>query len=418
MKHRIGRRTLLGGALAAGVGSKARFGWAQESPNEKLNVAFVGVGGQGGGNLKRVAPGVNVAALCDVDAQTLGNAAKNHPMARTYRDYRMMLEEAKGIEAVVVSTPDHHHAFASVMAMKLGKHVYCEKPLTHSVYEARMMARTAAETKTVTQMGQGYSGDTLLSNVAAIGPVREVHTWTNRPIWPQGIDRPTAKEPPAHVDWDLWIGPAPHRPFHAYLHPFAWRGWWDFGTGAVGDMACHIMDAAFRALKLGPPLRVRAEGEPRHPETGPKWEIVHYEFPARGEMPPVKLTWYDGGKKPPAELVEGAALPDGGWIMLGEKGTLWGTKLLPVDRFADFKPAPVEPRYPGRHAEWIAACKRRGATQSNFGYAAVMTEAILLANVAFRTGKTIEWDAAAMKAAGVPEADPLIRRDYRKGWSL
>jgi predicted dehydrogenase len=416
------RRDFLKASAATGFWIAGRgAGWGRErSPNAKVNVAFIGVGGQGGGNMGRLSQleDVNVYALCDVDETRLGQAAGKHPGAKKHVDFRKMLEEEKGIDAVVVSTPDHLHAAASVMAMRLGKHVYCEKPLTHSVHEARVMAETAARCKVVTQMGQGYSGDTLLSNVAAIGPVREVHTWTNRPIWPQAIDRPPERPVPDGLHWDLWLGPAPARAYHDSLHPFKWRGWWDFGTGACGDMACHLMDAAFRALKLGLPSAVEAEGDPRHPETGPKWEILRWEFPARGEMPPVKLTWYDGGKKPPAELVEGAALPDGGWIMVGEKGTLWRERFFPAAKFAEHKPVPVEPRYPGRHADWIGAIKSGGAAQSPFATAARMTESILLGSVAFRLGRRIEWDAEAMKARGCPEADPLLRRDYRKGWSL
>ncbi len=414
----IRRRDFLrqGAALGSGVWIASRTGFAQEkSPNEKLNIGVIGVANQGGSNLKNVSS-QNIVALCDVDERHLAQAAKTHPNAKQYRDYRKMLDEmAKEIDAVTVSTPDHHHVFASVAAMKLGKSVYCEKPLTHSIYEARVMAETAAKSGVTTTMGQGYSGDNLFSYLGAIGAVKEVHCWSNRPIWPQGIERPTATPAvPKELDWDLWLGPAPERPYNPAYHPFKWRGWHDFGTGALGDMACHIMDGPFRGLKLGLPSTIETEADERYKETYPKWCIVRYAF----AEPALKFTWYDGGKKPDAALVENAKLGDGGAIFVGVKGTLMGSKLYPAEKFADFKPAPVEKPYPGRHAEWIAAIKARAQTTNPFKYAANMTEAIHLGNVALRVGKRIEWDAAAMKAKNCPEADPYIRREYRKGWEL
>jgi predicted dehydrogenase len=434
MKHTTNRRAFLKQAAVTGAGLWVTGPGAfarRLSPNEKLNIGVIGVGGRGGANLQSVA-GENIVALCDIDDQTLAKAAAGFPRAAIYSDFRKLLDR-KDIDAVVVSTPDHMHAFATTMALAQGRHVYCEKPLTHSVSEARAVAEAAARRKVATQMGnQGHSNDGARRTVeliqsGAIGPVREVHAWTDRPIWPQGIDRPMDTPPvPATGHWDLWLGPAPERPYNPAYLPFKWRGWWDFGTGALGDMACHVMDVAFWSLKLGPPATVEAEGPSVHPESAPKWMIIHYDFPARGDLPPVKLTWYDGGKRPPAELFEGQKLEDNGSLFIGDKGKLYlpdaygeRHKLLPESQFAGFKaPEPSLPDSPGHHAEWIAACKTGSATGSNFAYAGALTEMVLLGNVAYRAGKKLEWDGAAMKATNCPEADPLLRREYRRGWSL
>jgi predicted dehydrogenase len=431
MSTRTNRRELLRqGALAgAGIWLGGR-GWASgRRPGEKLAIACIGVGGRGQANLDGVA-GENIVALCDVDEPALASAAQRFPQAQKYADFRKLLEQP-GIDAVVVSTPDHTHAVAANMALQLGKHVYCEKPLTHSIFEARTLARSAAARKVATQMGNaGHSSESTrrvveLIRAGAVGPVRAVHAWTDRPIWPQGIGRPAAEPVPSTVQWDLWLGPAPERPYSAAYHPFKWRGFWDFGTGALGDMACHIIDPAFWALDLGAPLAVAAEGEPRSAESGPRAEVIRFEFPARGEMPPVTLTWYDGGRKPPAELAEGETLPDNGSLFIGDRGKLLaphgggGPQLLPAAQFADFKaPEPSLPRSPGHHAEWILACKTGSPTGTHFGYAGPLTELVLLGIVAFRTGQRIEWDSANMRARNCPEAEPLIRREYRPGWVL
>jgi len=416
------------------IGSRVRGD--QTSPNEKLNVGIVGVAGRGGANLKAVAgAGENIVALCDIDENSLGTAAAAYPAAKTYHDFRTMLEQ-KGIDAVVVSTPDHTHAVAAALALRLGKHVYCEKPLTHSIHEARTLARLAAEAKVATQMGNaGHSSESTrriveLVRAGAIGPVREVHSWTNRPIWPQGVDRPSETPPvPAHVHWDLWLGPAPERPYHAAYHPFKWRGWWDFGTGALGDMGCHIFDPPYWALDLRYPTSVSAESPPvsPHPETAPAWSIVRYEFPARGDQPPVVLTWYDGGKLPPAELFDGEvpAKNSSGSVLVGTKGRLLvnhgrgGNKLLPERDFAGFQaPEPTIPRSPGHHEEWIAACKTGAPTGTNFDYAAALTETVLLGNVALHSTRSIAWDAPNLRPRDGALDDLYIRRDYRPGWSL
>ena len=403
------------------------------SPNEKLNIAAIGAGGQAATDINGCAA-ENIVALCDVDQKRLEERGAKFPKAKLFRDYRRMLQEMQEIDAVTVSTPDHHHAFAAMMAMNLGKHVYCQKPLTHSIWEARMLREAAAKTNVVTQMGnQGHSYDSTrriveLVQAGVLGDVREVHVWTDRPIWPQGVERP--KETPAkpdHIDWDLWIGPAPMRPYHPDYAPFKWRGWWDFGTGAPGDMGCHNSDAAYWALKLDAPTSVEAESSGVNSATCPKWSIVRSEFPARDKMPPVTMTWYDGGKKPSRDLADGIELPLNGTIINGSKGNIvfrdWnpnGFRLLPEDRFKDFTgPAQTIQRAPdGPYREWIEACKGGPPCLSNFDYAGRLTEFVLLGNVALRVGKKIEWDAKKLRAKNCPEADQYIRREYRKGWDL
>ena len=406
-----------------------------KSPNEKLNIAVIGAGGKGASDTDGVA-NENIVALCDIDEGTLRKRAEKYPGARLFRDYRKMLEEMKEIDAVTVSTPDHHHAPASMLAITLGKHVYCQKPLTHSIYEARMLTLTARKHKVATLMGnQGHSKNDVrefceLIWAGAIGPVREAHIWTDRPIWPQGIKRPIeVHEVPAHIDWDLFLGPAPYRPFNkdAY-HPFKWRGWWDFGTGALGDMACHLMDPAFWALKLGHADSVEAESFGGTSETAPNWAIIRYQFPARGDMPPVKIVWYDGGKKPSNELLGLAPdkkSPDNGSLFIGDKGKLtcetYGEKprFTPDSKVQEFpKPPQTLPRSIGHYQEWIAACKGAPNTGSNFDYAGPFTEMVLMGNLAVRAGKKINWDGPNMRATNAPEVAQYIRREYRPGWKV
>jgi predicted dehydrogenase len=433
--HRIiKRRDFLKQAGATGVGlwAAGQYGFAQEqSPNEKLNIGVIGVGGQGGSNLRNVSS-QNIVALCDVDGETLARAAARYPKAATYQDYREMLDR-NDIDAVVVSTPDHTHAMAAALALAQKRHVYCEKPLTHSLFEARVLTEGAKLYKVATQMGnQGHSSDGVrrvveLVEAGVIGPIREAHVWTDRPIWPQGIDRP-AETPsvPSTLRWDLWLGPAPERPYNPAYHPFRWRGWWDFGTGALGDMGCHNMDPAFWALKLGAPTAVEAEGPPVHPETAPKWMIVRWQFPERDGMPPLTLTWYDGGKRPPEELFEGQRVNDNGSLFIGDKGKLYlrgsygeNFRLLPASKFADFEmPERTIPSSIGHHEEWIEACKRGTPTGSNFVYAGALTEMILLGNVAYRIGERIEWDSKNLRVKNVKAAEELIRPEIRKGWNV
>ncbi len=433
------RRTFLKSTALAGFGywvagpARAESG----SANDRLNVAVIGAAGRGVENWRMIRfAGGNIVALCDVDESRIGPAVKAFPHAKRYVDFRKMLDEMnRDIDAVVVSTPDHVHAPASVMAMKMGKHVYCEKPMAHDVHEARVMRETAARYKVATQMGnQGTSGNGLRRAVeiiqsGAIGPVGEVHVWTDRPgkYWVQDRNRPAETPPvPRTLRWDLWLGPAPERAYHPIYLPRAWRGWFDFGCGALGDMGCHTMNLPFMALKLGPPTSVEARTPGVKAESFPRWAVITYEFPAREGLLPVRLTWYEGGQKPPAELFHGQKITSGGSLFVGAKGTLYSPgdygvshRLLPTEKFENFEGPPESlPRSPGHHKEWILACKGGKPAMSNFDYAAVLTETVLLGNVAVRAGKRIEWDAAAMRAANCPEAAPLIRREYRKGWTL
>lgn len=420
--------------------ASSAFAYAQ---NSKVHCAFIGVGGRGGSNLSETMNSgmANCVALCDVDRKTLEGAAKKYPGAKMHEDFRKMLEEmSKEIDAVVVSTPDHCHAPAAAMAIKMKKHVYVEKPMTHSVFEARRLTQLAAEHKVVTQMGnQGHSSDSRRKLVeflqaGGIGKVTEVHAWTNRPIWPQGLDRPPAKQPPAHLNWDLWIGPAPYREYHDNLHPFSWRGWWDFGTGALGDMACHIMDAPFWGLKLGYPVRVEAEGAPLKPECGPHWETIRLQFPARGpDLPPVKFVWYDGKKDgkqngPPEELAKGVKITNNGNIIIGDKGTVvvldeqtgrWKAVLDgEVKDKNDLEVPRTLPRTREHHVEWLEGIRGGPMPLGNFAYSGPFTEAVLIGIAAFRAQTALEWDGINMKATNTREADKYIRREYRQGWTL
>jgi predicted dehydrogenase len=323
------------------------------------------------------------------------------------------------------------------MAMKLGKHAYVQKPLTHSVWEARTLAKLARDKKVVTQMGnQGHSqveSRRLVELIQAgvLGDVTEVHVWTDRPIWPQGIERPPKLPVPDTLDWDLWLGPAPWREFHDGCVPFKWRAFWDFGTGALGDMGCHNMDLAFFALELRDPRAVSAESSGVNQETAPKWSIITYEFPRRGKRSAVKLTWYDGGKKPDPSLARQEKLPGNGYVLVGTKDSLyvpnyWGRGgFLSGAKMEDFKDVPQTlPRHPGgdkdndaaQHLEWIAACKGEGKALASLDYAGPMTEAVLLGNVALRAGQRIEWDAKKLKVTNGAAANQFIRRQYRKGW--
>jgi predicted dehydrogenase len=445
----MNRRDFLRNATLAGASFWAahRTIWAEmKSPNEKLNIAGIGVGGRGEGDVDGVSS-ENIVALCDVDESRAAGTFKKFPRAKRYQDFRVMLEKEKEVDAVVVGTPDHIHAPAAVMAMKLGKHVYCEKPLTHSVYEARVMRETAAKYKVATQMGNQFTADeTLRRGVevlqsGALGPVREVHVWTDRPIWPQGADAllqnvgvhnalhggGAGLQPPRTLNWDLWLGPAPWRPYDPCYLPFSWRGWWDFGTGSLGDMACHTINLPFWGLKLTAPTSVEAEVSELNPETAPNWSIIRYEFPARGDMPPLKLTWYDKFKKPAAELFDGEEVSESGSLAIGEKGKLYSPgdtgdewHLLPKSKFEGFEgPPQTIPRSPGHHQEWLVACKGGPKAMSNFDYAGPLAEAVLLGNVAMRVaGKRLEWDAANLKVTNLPDADQFVRREYREGWTL
>jgi len=439
----LSRRDFIGATAAAAVFTivprHVLGGPRHIPPSEKLNIAGIGAGGRGADNLDAVS-GENIVALCDVDQQRAAPTFNRYPKAKKYSDFRIMLEKQKDIDAVIVATPDHIHAVATITAIKMDKHVYCEKPLTHSIYEARMVAQAAREHKVATQMGiQGHSGEgiRLLCEWiwdGAIGPVREVHTWTDRPgsWWPQGITRPKDTPPlPPTLDWDLWLGPSPYRPYHPAYVPFKWRGWWDFGTGPIGDMGIHNSSPIFWALKLGYPTSVEVVSqEGNNEETGPVKSIVRYEFPVRGDMPPVTLVWYDGGNMPPRpqELEPDRRLGDndGGSLLIGDKGKIlapgWcaeSPRLIPESKMKEYKlPPKTIPRSPGHHQEWIAACKGGKPPTANFDFSGPLTEVLLLGNIAIRTGEKLLWDGPNMKITNIPEANKYIRRQYRQGWTL
>ena len=414
--------------------------------NEKLNIASIGAGGQAAGDIGAVAS-ENIVALCDVDQNRASGSFNRFPKAKRFVDYRRMLDELDcEIDAVIVATPDHHHFHASMAAIRQGKHVYCEKPLTHSVWEARTLTEAARKAGVATQMGnQAQAADEtrrvqefVMDN--AVGPIREAHIWTDRPsrglfneYWPQGINRPSeTPKTPDTLDWDLWIGPAPMRPYNPAYAPFAWRGWWDFGTGALGDIACHYMDPVFRALKLGAPKSVEAASTRVNTETFPMGSMITYQFPERDSMPPVELVWYDGGLRParPPVAVDGDLMGDNGLLLVGEKGCLftdWSTWRIYPNRLAKEYGEPPKKldRSIGHHKEWIQACKGGPAAGSNFDWAGPLTEAVLLGNVALRaqlreplTKARLEWDSKSLSFTNLPEANAFLRRDYRAGWEV
>jgi len=411
--------------------------------NEKLNIAVIGVGGRGADNLGSVRS-ENIVALCDVFEPAVKRAAQRHPHARQCRDFRRLYDHAREFDAVVVSTTEHTHALATLPALQLGKHVYCEKPLTHNIAEARVIREAAARAKVATQMGtqihatDNYRRVVELIQTGAIGPVYEVHVWVGRAWGRQSkesaaqhgdivsaTERPTDVSPvPEGLDWDLWLGPAPERPFHEVYFPGPkWYRWWDFGNGTMSDLGSHWNDLPFWALKLQAPRTIEADGPPPHPEIAPASMRATYEYAARGELPAVRMHWYQGQEKP--ELWKTGAIPrwDSGALFVGKQGMLLASYdkhvCLPEKDFRDFSPPkPFIPRSIGHHAEWIHACKTGAPTTCNFEYAGWLTEANHLGNVAYRTGTKLEWDAAKLCAVNAPEADRFIRRDYRKGWTL
>jgi hypothetical protein len=449
MRTSIGRRTFIKTSIAGAAGIvilKESRSVAAYPANEKLNLALIGVCGQGESNMGNVA-GENIVALCDADERRADPAAKRFPKAKRYADFRKMFDELHGgIDAVVVSTPDHTHTVAAVAAMKLGKHVYCEKPLTRTVHEARLMRLTAAEHKVVTQMGnQGSATEGLRRAVelawgGTLGEMRECHIWLAGGDGPQ--ERPKDQPPvPEGLHWDLWLGPAPQRPYHPAYVPGSWRHWRAFGSGSGGDMGCHTSNLAFRALRLDllwkpdpaakpakpAVIRIEAEASEIHPETYPRRIKAKFDIPARGKLPPVTLTWYNGGLKPPKEVLRGHIMTEWGCLVSGSKGAVlsncpWNTRfeLLPQAQFEGFKgPSPTIPRSPGHHAEWIQACKG-GAEKpfSNFAIGGPQTEMIQLVHVASLAGKPIEYDPLTGKITNLPEANALLHREYRAGWTL
>jgi predicted dehydrogenase len=435
------RRTFLQAAATVAVGfqivPRHVLGQGLTPPSEKLNIAGVGAGGQGGGVLNDMRD-ENIVALCDVDPSRAADSFQRFPKATRYKDYRVMLEKQKDIDALMIATPDHMHAPITLAALRAGKHVYVEKPMAHTIEEARLMAQVAKETGLVTQMGnQGHAGEGLRRTrewiqAGAIGQVREVHGWTDRPgnWWPQPARRsedPGSK--PADLDWDLWLGCAPERPYDRALHPFAWRGWFDFGTGALGDMAVHNLDPAFYSLDLEAPISAETEASELGEESYPAWQRITFQFAARGEQPALKMVWYDGGKLPetPEELADEVELSDNGILFIGDRGVMlsggWsGTpRLFPASRRQEFEQPPATiPRSIGHRPEWIQACKdgRPADAKAGFAYSGPFTEALLVGNLATMLKKRVEWDAANLRATNAPEADALIRKTYRNGFGI
>ncbi|HYO11497.1 MAG TPA: Gfo/Idh/MocA family oxidoreductase [Tepidisphaeraceae bacterium] len=408
----------------------------------QIRVACIGVGGRGWDNLNEmVKAGANVVALCDIDAQRLDRAAAGLPGAKKYADFRQLFDrQGNDIDAVVVSTPDHTHAPAAMRAIRSGKHVYCEKPLTYDIHEARVLTQAAAKHRVKTQMGnQGAALEASRRQVEYVrsgiaGAIREVHVYTNRPVWPQGLKRPEkSADAPKHINFDAWLGPAPQRPYHVndagesvYL-PFKWRGYWDFGTGALGDMACHLMNTAYWALNLTNPASVEAFSYGATDVQGPNWSIIKYEFPQLGPRPPVTVFWYEGHLLPPTTVMKGKPFPGlegNGTIFVGEKATIAAgyTKdpfLADEQQQKDVKPPEkFMPRSIGHHAEWLESILGGPDGSSSFDHSGPLTEMVLLGNLAVRTGRRVEWDVARMKVTNDRDAQQYVKREYRKGWEL
>ena len=436
MNRRGFLQNVAGSAFAFHVVPRHVLGRGFTPPSEKMNIAGIGIGGQGASVVRELSS-QNIVALCDVDSAKAAKTFGAYPKAEQFRDYRVLLDKCKDIDAVMIATPDHMHAPITLAALRSGKHVYVEKPMAHSIEEARVMTRVARETGLVTQMGNdGHADEGLrLTREAlqggAVGAVREIHCWTDRPgkFWTQNHDRPAETPVPSTIDWDLWIGSAPMRPYSKMYHPHDWRGWFDFGTGALGDMAIHNMDPAFYSLDLGSPVAVEAKTSELKAESYPLWSILRYEFAAKGDKPAVALTWYDGGKTPPrpSDLPESVALGSNGIYFVGDKGTLvcggWSGKpmLYPEARRNEFATPPATiPRSIGHRPEWIKACKdhKPEDAKAGFAYSGPFTEALLVGNLALRLQKRIEWDSANMKATNASEADALIQKRYREGFGI
>lgn len=423
--------------MTIGIGAAPWLTRVSGSANEIVNVGFVGCAGRAGANRREMAQekaSFVVGALCDVDARDLAQARKEHPAAKTYQDFRKLMEQ-KDLDAILVGTPDHTHAVATMAALQTGRHVYCEKPLTRTISECRKVEETARQQKRVTQLGtqihaqRNYRRVVELVQTGAIGSIREVHVWVAATYggrdWPK--DQPSI---PDYLDWDLWLGPVPYRPYHPAFVPGAWRNWWAFGGGSLADFGCHFMDLPHWALGLRHPVSVETmDGPPVHPDSTCPWLIMRYQYPERKKadsqeiLPAVQLTWYHGGKHPSFLDAEQTKYFRSGVMFVGAKGNLLADytrhQLLPEKDFVDFKrPEPFIPNSIGHHKEWIEAIKNGGPTTCNFDYSGALTEAALLGNVAYRVGKKLEWDAQKLKATNCPEADQYIQHQYRQSWSL
>ncbi len=442
MTHPHSRRQFLRTIIAA---SAAPAFLRAQGANNKLDVAIIGCGGRGGANLGAIAgAGENIVALCDVNGGNLAAAAKRFPGAKTFTDYRKLYDTLTDFDAVAVSTAEHTHAFATLPALRMKKHVYCEKPLTHNVWECRKIREATREAKVATQMGTqihaeaNYRRVVELIQAGAIGPVTECHVWVSRAWGWQSAEaakrngdivfvteRPAENQPvPPDFDWDLFLGPAAERPFNqVYIPGPKWYRWWDFGSGTMSDLGSHWNDLPFWALNLDAPLSVEASPGPASPELAPASMSATYEYGPRGTIPGCKLTWHQGESKPALWTEKQIPQWGDGCLFIGDKGMLLSDYnkhvLLPEDQFKDFhRPEPTIPESLGHHAEWLHACKTGSPTTCNFEYSGALTEANHLGNVAYRVGKKISWDAAKLECPGTPEANQFIKRAYRKGWDF
>ncbi|MBC8469659.1 MAG: Gfo/Idh/MocA family oxidoreductase [Planctomycetes bacterium] len=432
--RKISRRDFMSAAAVAAaftfVPRHVLGGARYTSPSEKLNVACIGVSGMGGSDVSQMRT-ENLVAFCDVDWGHAAGTFKRYPNVKKYRDFRKMLDkEGKNIDAVTVSTPDNIHAVAAMRAIKMRKHVYCQKPLAHDVFEVRQLTEAARKYNVMTQMGiQIHAEDTVkvvveIVKSGMIGEVRKVDIFSDK-NWGGGT-RPDEGQPlPETLDWDLWLGPAPWRPYHKVYVPGNWRRWWDFGTGTLGDMGCHIIDPVFWALDLKYPISVEAHPGKFNDETYPEATVVRWEFPERGNLPPVTVTWYDGDNRPflPKELEPGRKLPGQGGLYYGEKGTIMaphmgGPRLIPESKMKGFKVEPFLPRGVNHYEEWIRACKGGPKPSASFDYSGPLSETILLGNVAARAGQKLFWDGPNFKVTNMPDAEKYLKREYREGWSL
>ena len=452
MSRRTNRRQFIQQTSLAGIGFWVAGGvtlGAAKAANEKLNIAGIGIGGKGDSDINQAGNHGNVVAICDIDDNTLNKKAMKFPKAKKYSDFRKMFDEmGKSIDAVTVSTPDHTHAVAAMMAIKMGKHVYCQKPLAHSAWEARLMRETAREKHLCTQMGNqgtadpGFRRGVELIRGGVLGDVQEVHVWTNRPFhyWKQAPDivaRPKETPPvPEYVSWDLFLGPAPERPYHPGYHPHNWRGFWDFGTGALGDMACHTTNLPFMGLELGLPTRVSAVHSEINPETYPAYSTITYEFPAKGARPAVKLTWYEGAKNgsrnlPPDTLFPAGVKPsDSGSLVIGSRGRMYSPSdygseqvLWPADTFKHVLLPRIERERDtdlSHKSEWVAAIRagKPHHALSNFDYSATLTETMLLGNVAVRSGEAIDYNPETGQITNSSTASQYLKSHFLAGWEL
>jgi len=447
-KKSMSRRKFLASSAAAGFAFHyvpSRLLGA-DAPSNKLNIAGIGIGGMGGSNMGQCA-GENIVALCDVDSNYAAKTIKRYPKAKVYKDYRVMFDKQKDIDAVVIATPDHTHAMITMAAMERGKHVYCQKPLTHTVYEARKITEAARKYKVQTQMGnQGHSSDRIRVfkewiDDGAIGDVTKVYAWTDRPVggntWSNFAVMAKPKDTPPvpdSLDWDKWLGPAAYRPYHPEYHPMKWRAWLDFGTGSLGDMGCHIIDPAFWALELGSPTSISATTthweKDVSSQTFPRASIVRFEFGKRGNKPPVELIWSDGRLLPPIpeELEKGRDVPESGAFIIGDKGVIMhgshgagGARIIPETKMREYKrPKQTIPRIKdGHEADWIRACKDGKPASSNFDYGGPLTEMALLGMIAIRVkDQKLNWDGKNLRFTNNDTANELLHIKYRDGWHL